>query len=210
MKRIMRELWFDLREPGLNIWMLPGLSAIFLFVSWWIQKTLSYKEITLTMLEMLIPFLGGYGSLMLMQGLFDTEGGEIYFSYPRSWLYWGVIRQLRFFVVFGFLVCAVCIGVSFVLKVAFWILFPLTLIQSLALMSIAFLGISITKSVSGGLITLCAFTGIQVTLGREYDIFCWIYILKGYVPALKELVILCARALSITAFGLGIGHLWTK
>ena len=85
MKRILRELRHDLREPGLNITALPVVSILFLLLSCVVQAQLQQNNtVTLGLLEVLIPFLGGYASLMLMQGLLDTEGGDILFTYPRS------------------------------------------------------------------------------------------------------------------------------
>ena len=209
MKRIMRELLYDLKEPGINIWMLPVLSAAFVLLSWYMQRLLGDNNtVTPAMLEMLIPFLGGYGSLMLMQGLLDTEGCEIQFTYPRSNLYWGLIRQLRFFVVYAVLIAAVCGSIAVIMDISFWSLFFLTLFQSFALVAVAFLGISLSRNVSVGLIALLAFIGIQVTLGREYDIFNWLYILDGRSPSREELVALCIRAFSVGIFGLITGQSW--
>lgn len=205
MKRIARELWYDLREPGINIWMLPALSAAFVLLSWYMQRLLGDNNtVTPAMLEMLIPFLGGYGSLMLMQGLLDTEGCEIRFTYPRSNLYWGLIRQLRFFMVYALLIAAVCGGIAIIMDASFWALFLLTLFQSFALMAVAFLGISLSRSVSVGLITLLAFVGIQITLGQEFSVFNWLYFLDGRLPALQEIPGNCMRSLFIGVFGWGV------
>ena len=208
MKRIARELWYDLREPGINIWMLPAISAAFVLLSWYTQRLLGDNNtVTPAMLETLIPFLGGYGSLMLMQGLLDTEGGEIQFSYPRSNLYWGLIRQFRFFLVYAALTAAVCGGVAAIMDASFGPLFLLTLFQSFALMAVAFLGISLSRSVSAGLITLLAFVGVQVTLGREFGVFNWLYLLDGRLPSADEISGICARSCVIGVFGWGVGQL---
>lgn len=203
-KRILRELRHDLKEPGLNILALPVVSLLFLLLTCAVQN----QTVTLAMLEVLIPFLGGYASLMLMQGLLDTEGCDTLFSYPRSNLYWGLIRQLRLFVVQAVHTAIVCLAVAVIVpQASFPELFLLTLAQSFAVMAAAFCGVAVTRSVGMGLVILLAFIGIQITLGREYGVFNWLYVLTGHIPDNGTLVTICARSILIGAAGGFVGQL---
>lgn len=203
-KRILRELRHDLKEPGLNILALPIVSLLFLLLTCVVQD----QTVTLAMLEVLIPFLGGYASLMLMQGLLDTEGCDTLFSYPRSNLYWGLIRQLRLFVVQAVHTVIVCLAVAIIVpQTSFPELFLLTLAQSFAVMAAAFCGVAVTRSVGMGLVILLAFIGIQITLGREYAVFNWLYVLTGHIPDNGTLVTICARSILIGAAGGFVGQL---
>lgn len=203
-KRILRELRHDLKEPGLNILALPVVSLLFLLLTCAVQN----QTVTLAMLEVLIPFLGGYASLMLMQGLLDTEGCDTLFSYPRSNLYWGLIRQLRLFVVQAVHTVIVCLAVAIIVpQASFPELFLLTLAQSFAVMAAAFCGVAVTRSVGMGLVILLAFIGIQITLGREYAVFNWLYVLTGHIPDNGILSAICARSILIGAAGGFVGQL---
>lgn len=203
-KRILRELRHDLKEPGLNILALPVVSLLFLLLTCAVQN----QTVTLAMLEVLIPFLGGYASLMLMQGLLDTEGCDTLFSYPRSNLYWGLIRQLRLFVVQAVHTAIVCLAVAVIVpQASFPELFLLTLAQSFAVMAAAFCGVAVTRSVGMGLVILLAFIGIQITLGREYGVFNWLYVLTGHIPDNGTLSAICARSILIGAAGGFVGQL---
>lgn len=211
MKRIFRELRHDLREPGLNIAALPVVSVLFLLLSCVVQARLQQNDnITLGLLEVLIPFLGGYASLMLMQGLLDTESGDLLFTYSRSNLYWGIIRQLRLFAVQVIHATIVCICVACIIHITPLEILLVTLLQSFAVMAVAFCGVAATRSVRMGLIILLAFIGIQITLGREFAIFNWLYILSGNVPTLEDMVGIALRALP-TGFVYGFpGQLWVR
>ena len=207
MRRFFRELRFDLKEPGINIRMIPLAAGLFLIMTYIVQSNLEQNNlITLSLLETLIPFLGGYGAMMLMQGLLDTEGGELNFTYPRSYLYWGLIRQLRFFILFAVLIAVVCGAVSMMMDIAFGQLFLLTLAQSFAVMAVSFLGVTSGKKVSIGLIVLIGFIGIQITLGREYALFNWIFVMSGAMPYPEQLTSITLNALGIGVFGWGVGQ----
>lgn len=208
-KRILRELRHDLKEPGLNILALPIVSLLFLPLTCAVQDRLGdNNRVTPAILEVLIPFLGGYASLMLMQGLLDTEGCDTLFSYPRSNLYWGLIRQLRLFLVQAVHTVIVCLAVAIIVpQTSFPELFLLTLAQSFAVMAAAFCGVAVTRSVGMGLVILLAFIGIQITLGREYAVFNWLYVLTGHIPDNGTLVTICARSILIGAAGGFVGQL---
>ena len=169
-KRIYRELIYDLKEPGINIWMIPMVALTFIIMTFLVQKALDFagKEniLTLPMLGALIPTLGGYGALMLMQGLFETEGGEIAFSYPRTRLYWGLIRQFRFFILHGLWVVVICLFVCSIVHSPVSSTIRLTLAQCFAVMGVAFLGTTVSKKAGIGLVVMVAFVGIQLVLGQ--------------------------------------------
>lgn len=209
MKRWMKELLFDLREPGVNIWILPILSAIFVAASWPLQAELGNNNtMTLATLEIAIPFMGGYASIMLMQGVLDTEGCEILYTYPRSYLYWGIFRQVRLFLIHTIHVAVVCGCVSKIMTLSFAEIAVLTIFQSFAVMGISFVGVSISKKVSIGLIVLIAFVGVQITLGREINALNWIFVLTGGIPDSVGLIGICVKATCIGAFGWTIGQMW--
>lgn len=215
MKRFFKELLYDLKEPGINIWILPVAAVIFVMLSYILKNVIPnqfYDEnmVILSALEFLIPLMGGYGALMLMQGIFDTEGGEISFTYSKTYFYWGIIRQARFFFVYSIVISAVCVAVAKIIDVEFQTLWILTLLQSFSVMAVAFFGVAVSKKVSVGLIILLGFVGIQNTLGREYDIFNWIYVISGTIPTLERLLSITFNAVLIGTFGFGIGQLWVR
>ncbi len=214
MKRFFREIAFDIKEPGIHMWVIPIAAIVFLVIAFLTQQysdaTGHSNQLTLPLLEILIPSLGGYGALMLMQGLLDTEGGELSFTYQRTYLYWGLIRQLRFFSLFVLFIAAVCGALAVMIHTDFIAIFLLTSVQSFAVMAVSFLGVTAGKKVSVGFIVLVAFVGIQITLGREYQIFNWIYAINGDAPSYEQLGGIAFRAIPIGIFGWGIGQVWLR
>lgn len=214
MRRIFRETAYDLKEPGIHIWMIPLVALVFIVMTVIVQKALdaadSPNALTLPLLEALIPSLGGYGALMLMQGLLDTEGGDLAFTYPRTKLYWGLIRQFRFFILYALLIAAVCKSVAVIMRIDFAPVFYLTLAQSFAVMAVSFLGVTSSKKVSIGLIVLVAFVAIQFTLGWEFEIFNRIYLLDGTPPTSEQLSSVTLNSIIIGAFGWGLGQVWLR
>lgn len=209
MKRYCRELFLDLKEPGINIWMIPFVSIGFVICSYYLQSRLGANNtITLALLEVLLPFLGGYASIMIMQSVVDTEGCEILFSYPRSFLYWGAIRQLRLYIIYSLFSALICKCIAMIMYIPFSSLYILTLAQSFSVMSIGFLGVSMSRKVSIGLVTLIAFVGIQIMLGREITPLNWIFVLSGSLPDNSIIVSICIRSLLIGIFGCITGQLW--
>ncbi len=214
MKRFFRELVYDIKEPGIHIWILPLVSLAFIMTTYIIQKALdsnlTQNILTLPLLELLIPSMGGYGALMLMQGILDTEGGELAFSYPRTYLYWGLIRHFRFFGLYTLLIAVVCKAVTCIMRIDFAPVFYLTLAQSFAVMAVSFLGVTLSKKVSTGLIILVAFVGIQITIGWEFDAFNRIYLINGEVPTSGQIAPVVLNSLVIGFFGWGIGQAWLR
>lgn len=209
MKRWTKELLFDLREPGINIWILPIISVIFVAGSSLLQMVLGNNNtMTLAALEICIPAMGGYASVMIMQGLLDTDGGEILYTYPRSYLYWGILRQSRLFVVQTVHVAVVCGCLSQIMQISFLEVFGLTLFQSFAVMAVSFFGVSASRKVSIGLIALIAFVGIQITLGRELNLLNWIFVLSGRMPSQAILAGICVKSICIGIFGWSVGQMW--
>ena len=215
-KRIYRELIYDLKEPGINIWMIPMVALTFIIMTFLVQKALDFagKEnvLTLPMLGALIPTLGGYGALMLMQGLFETEGGEIAFSYPRTRLYWGLIRQLRFFILHGLWVIVICLFVCSILHSPASSIIRLTLAQCFAVMGVAFLGTTVSKKAGIGLVVMVAFVGIQLVMGQYMANLNWIYDLGrgSLLPASMQPVTKELNALVIGVFSWGLGQVWLR
>lgn len=209
MKRWIKELFFDLQEPGINIWSIPIISMFFVLGSYLLQGMLGNSNtVTLSVLELLIPFMGGYASIMIMQGLLDTEGCEILYTYDRSYMYWGVYRQFRLFAVQVVHTALVCISIAAIMRVSFLPLLCLTLVQSFAVMAISFLGVSISRRVSVGLIILISFVGVQITLGREISFLNWLFVLSGRLPEYEILVGIYFRSIIISIFGWIIGQVW--
>ena len=104
----------------------------------------------------------------------------------------------------------VCICVAGIMHITPLEILLVTLLQSFAVMAVAFCGVAATRSVSMGLIILLAFIGVQITLGREFEIFNWLYTLSGHMPTLEEMVGIALRALP-TGFICGfLGHLWVR
>ncbi|MFA5675181.1 MAG: hypothetical protein WDA65_01550 [Christensenellales bacterium] len=214
MRRFFRELAFDISEPGIHMMLIPVFAFIFVVMTYIVQHNLDAMGqsnlITLPLFEILIPSLGGYGSVMLMQGLLDTEGGELYFTYPRSYLYWGLLRQFRFFVLYVLLIAAVCISVAGIMNIDFVQIFHLAAAQSFAVMAVSFLGVTASKKVSIGLILLLAFIGIQITLGQEYGVFNLIYVMSGFAPSYEQLMSISLNSIIVGTFSWVVGQVWVR
>ncbi len=206
-RRIYRETVYDLKEPGIHILLLPLAGLAFVVMTFFVQRTLlssgRSNEITLPMLGALLPSLGGYGSLMLMQGLFAKAGGELAFSYPRTRLYWGLIRQLRFFLLYGCWVTVTCFLICLIMRIPLTKTLFLTLSQCFAVMGVAFLACTASKKAAVGLIVMIAFVGIQLVLGPYLVKLNWIYDLgrasilpAGLQPAALEINALAIGCLS--------------
>jgi len=183
MRRVIKEIYFDLKNMG---WHFAGILSICLFVivgSIILKCRIIYPDqyiiTVLPLVQILISAAAGYGSVMLMQSLLDTEGGEMCFTFPRSNLYWGIVRQIRYFVIILPVIICVCIPISLFMKIKFGILLAIITFQSVAVMAVSFIGVSISRKVSIGLVFLIAFIGIQITLGQEYEVFNFIYIPFG-------------------------------
>lgn len=215
-RRIYREWVYDLKEPGIHMWMIPLVSLAFVVMTFFVQKALDISGrpnfLTFPMLEALVPSLGGYGALMLMQGLFDTEGGELAFIYPRTRLYWGVIRQLRFFILYALWVFIICTLVSVITHNPANSPFGLILAQSFAVMGVVFLGTTASKKVGIGLIVLVAFVGIQLVMGQFNSSMNWIYDMGqgSILPADMQPASPMVNAMLIGVFGWGLGQVWLR
>ena len=211
MKKNCIEFYYDLREAGMNIFAIPVILAFYVCGAFLFHRSLSENDyITMALLELIVPFSCGYAAIMLMQGVLDTDGCEIVFTYPRTAFYWGVYRQLRFFLAFSVLIILVCWCVGKIMRVSFLCLTVLTLLQSIAVMAISFLGITLAKSVGVGIVILLAFIGVQITLGREFTIFNWLFILDGRFPTETQIFTIGIRSFVITICSFPLGHLWTE
>lgn len=215
-RRIYREWVYDLKEPGIHIWMIPLVSLAFVVMTFFVQRALDisgkHNFLTFPMLEALIPSLGGYGTIMLMQNLFDTEGGDLVFIYPRTRLYWGVIRQLRFFILYAFWVFIICTLVSIITHNQTSNPFGLILTQCFAVMGVAFLGTTASKKVGIGLIILVAFVGIQLVMGQFNAGLNWIYDMGevSMLPSDVQPTSPGLTALLIGVFSWGLGQVWLR
>ncbi len=171
---------YDLKNMGIHFWFVvtsfPTVALIFLILKSAISSPIQMQSIAFQLVQLIVPTVAGYGAVMLMQSVFDTEGCELCFSYPRTKFYWGIWRQFRYYVVIAILIFCLSVVMLRLLDFRFGYFSPLLLIQSFAVMSVSFLGTTITKKVSFGLIFLLGFVGIQITLGREYEIFNFIYV----------------------------------
>lgn len=211
MNKNFRELLYDLRETGFNAFGLPLILVLYICSAFFIHRSLAGNDyITLALLELIVPFSCGYVAIMLMQGIYDTDGCEIVFSYPRSTFYWGVYRQLRFFLAFSIIIVLVCCCISKIMCVSFCYIAILTLLQSIAVVAISFLGITLAKSAGVGIVILLSFVGIQITLGREFQIFNLLFVLDGEVPTKNQIITIGIRSIVMTAISFPLAYLWTE
>lgn len=203
---------YDLKNMGIHFWFVvtsfPAAALIFLILKSAISSPIQMQSIAFQLVQLIVPTVAGYGAVMLMQSVFDTEGCELCFSYPRTKFYWGIWRQFRYYVVIAILIFCLSVFMSEQLGFGLGNIFLLLLLQSFAVMAVSFLGITITKKVSFGLIFLLGFAGIQITLGREYDLFNFIYIfdmsgIANGLPARESF-----NALIIGIFGYAFGQTW--
>ncbi len=213
--KTFREVKYDLKEMGLNL-----ISVIIILVSLvFLSVILKNKIITQyymiaiisSLYEFLIPTLGGYCAVILMQGLYDPEGGDLLFSYSRSYFYWGIIRQLRFFIIYLILVVAVFYSTNIFISEMKLEILILLIFQSFAVMGFSFLGTVLSKKISVGLIFLIIFVGIQIMIGREFAIFNWIYKLEGNIrPSRFDTGALIFNSIIIGSVSFLLGNIWIK
>lgn len=214
MRRILREISYDLREPGTHMLAIPVIALLFVLLTLFVQARFSAMErqntFTLFALELLFPFLGGYAAIALMRGIFDAKGGETLFTYGKSFFYWGWIRQMRFFALYAILVAAVSVCTAAILHGSIMDIFTVTLAQCFAVMGVAFFGVCVSKRTDGGLIVLAAFVGIQLILGREYPVLNWIYNFSGYAvnPMQKSNILSACALIGLASWSLG--QLWVR
>lgn len=163
MRRILREISYDLREPGTHMLAIPVIALLFVLLTLFVQARFSAMErqntFTLFALELLFPFLGGYAAIALMRGIFDAEGGETLFTYGKSFFYWGWIRQMRFFALYAILVAAVSVCTAAILHGSIMDIFTVTLAQCFAVMGVAFFGVCVSKRTDGGVNRARGFCG---------------------------------------------------
>ena len=154
--------------------------------------------------------MGAYGALMLMQSTLDTEGCELVFTYARVPMYWGLIRQFRFYLLYSLFAAIVCSTIAAIMRIEGVNLLMLTLLQGYAVMGFAFLAACVTRKMSMGLIVLAAFVCIQIMVSRDMPQFNFIYSLTGNPPDVFVLNTLSLRCLAIGSFGWGIGQVWLR
>lgn len=75
-------------------------------------------------------------------------------------------------------------------------------------MGVSFLGITTSRQTSIGLIILVAFVGIQLTLGREFPLFNFIFNFEGTVPDPEQAGYIIYHCMMIGGFAWGIGQMW--
>jgi membrane protein YdbS with pleckstrin-like domain len=121
-----------------------------------------------------------------------------------------LIRQFRFFILYALLIAIVCKSVASMMRIDFSIIFYLTLAQSFAVMAVSFLGITLAKKVSIGLIVLVAFVGVQIMIGRDWGFLNWIYVIAETGPSQAQLGTILYHSLVIGIFGWGLGQVWLR
>ena len=214
-RKTFREIKYDLKEMGLNLIAVIVILVGLVFLSVLLNNkiyTEYFKTIAINSLyEFIIPTLGGYCSVILMQGLYDPEGGELLFTYSRSYFYWGIIRQLRFFILYIVMIFAVFYASAFFIAGLRADFLFLLIFQSFAVMGFSFLGTAISKKISVGLIFLVIFVGVQIMIGREFLIFNWIYKLDGNIrPSRFNDWILMVNSFIIGIICFWLGNKWIK
>jgi len=214
MRRFFRELLYDIREMGIHFWaavsgcliIVPVLLLLRIYIG-------SQEQLLVTMLpvmQLLISLSYGYIAVLIMQGLLDTEGGELGFSFSRSYLYWGIIRELRITAVMLIVTVAVCIPCSLYMAINCIHLAAMLSLQGIAAQGVAFLGVAVSRKVSVGLIILIAFIGIQATLGQEYEIFNLIYLPFQLFPDDMHINRIIFNSAVTGICGLGLGQTWIR
>lgn len=214
-RKTFREIKYDLKEMGLNLVSVIAILVSLVFLSVVLKNKIinQYYMITIinSLYEFLIPTLGGYCSVILMQGLYDSEGGDLLFTYSKSYFYWGIIRQLRFFIIYIILIVAVFFSTSIFISEMQSGVLVLLIFQSFAVMGFSFLGTTLSKKVSVGLIFLVVFVGVQLMIGREFAVFNWIYKLDGNIrPSRFDVGALIFNSIIIGSISFLLGNIWIK
>jgi hypothetical protein len=213
--KIFREIKYDLKEMGLNLVSVIAILASLVFLSVILKNKITNQYYMIAIInslyEFIIPTLGGYCSVILMQGLYDSEGGDLLFTYSRSYFYWGILRQLRFFIIYIILIVAVFYSTSIFISEMQSGLLVLLILQSFAVMGFSFMGTTISKKVSVGLIFLVIFVGIQIMVGREFAFLNWIYKLEGNIrPSRFNDGALTINSAIIGSISFLLGNIWIK
>ena len=210
--RILRETIYDYKAMGLHaviIFIGPFVYLAAFVIAVLISQT-GMQAVMLNIFEIVIPMVGGYGAVMLMQELLDVDGGEILLTYHHNTIYWGIIRQLKFYVIYQMVGALVIFLMSVVSSLDFESVFLLNASQCFAVMGIAFLGVAATRKVAIGLVVLIAFVGIQITLGQEFPVFNLIYLFTGAADSRLGLSNIVFNSTISGLFGYSLGQTWIK
>ena len=170
--RIGQELKYDIKSLGFNFWLPPLISLVFVIITYPVAAVCLQNgwpnEHTLPLLEMYLPVMGALWGIFSLQDMLEETGGEIYFSYRRTRLYWGVWRQLRFFLFYAALAALVCLAVGPMIGQS---LLPhqylLYLCQGFFLMGLGFLGMAFFGKAGDALILVALYVCAHILFGQD-------------------------------------------
>ena len=120
------------------------------------------NPITIPALNLFLPLLGALWGIFSMQDVLEEAGGEIYLTYHRSRKYWGLMRQLRFFVFYIMVMLISCAIIGCIIDHTFSLLHLLFFAcQGYWLMGLGFCVMTVTGHANDALTAL----GLYVCAG---------------------------------------------
>lgn len=125
--------------------------------------------------QTVIPFVGSWWGYHLIRPIVEDEGGELFFLFPVSHFYLGIVRIIRTWLMYSGLIVIYCICVHVLLGIYVLDLCLALIIQSLFFQSFGFLSLTITCSTSGCWILPTAYVLIYAAFENRYFSFFSVY-----------------------------------
>ena len=214
-ERLGQEIKYDIKSLGFNFWVPPLVTVIFIIIT--IPVTVMCRRnnwanvYTMPLRELYLPLMGALWGIFSLQDMLEEAGGEIYFSYHRKRIYWGIWRQLRFFVLYAALAAVACLAVGLLMGQNF---FPaqylLYVCQGFLLMGLGFLGMTLFGKAGDALIVLALYVCAHIMFGQSgWTGYTTVYLGNEELPAgsFAQAGILMIRAVVLGAACFIGGHI---
>lgn len=164
MGRICHEFRHDIRTMGFAFYVPIAIDIAFILIIYAMSTNDNIYGPTyaIQLMEAFLPLIGGVWSVFMLRDLLEKSGGELYFSFCRRSIYWGLYRLARLAVLYGVLVTVTCQLVGLWLKVNFFpTLWLLYLTQGLFFMGLGFMVMNLYPNVGVALAIMVLYFCIQ-------------------------------------------------
>ncbi len=152
-------LWDDCRHMGIG-GLIPLIGSLLLFIFLFSICYLGGLDESFYLLcsEAALPFFGSWWSLFLLRPLLELPGGSLYFTFPVSRTYFGLVRTMRIYLFFvlwlGLYAGALSLLTDSITLSSFWILLAA---QSFFFFGLGFLAMTITRNAMYGWVVAAAY-----------------------------------------------------
>jgi|GEM_PF-1763371 len=198
---------FEFKVMGINAY-IPLIGA--LFVAIYSAVSLKSQEgwmNTVSILEIVMPFLSGWYSVFLFQDVLEEIGSETIFTYPIKRYELGVLRVLVFFIFYMVILALVLLEIQLMVdKEVFLTLFLQLSLQGLFFSSLGFVLVTITSSSIWSLTVLSIYSVTQIITGGNLFSFINVYLFNGDIIPINEIFIRLGHVVILSLLFLSIGH----